>query len=1044
MIVNRKTILKLNRILSIYSKNIFSAIDELELEFTKTFEHFRSCPTKDITWQPLKKNYKWGEAWQTMWLKTSFTVPADINSDKLYIKVDSGAVEVLLIVDNEYKGIFNIEREEGVRGIHHTRLMLKNPKPGESHNIALECYAGHPCVGTMPDDAREEKAFDPETFIRTFNNVTVCTKNQNIMGFVTELRILLQIAEQTGKDSFRGASIYKVLEGVFKTVPMQPTDYSKIEIEGFINIARTMMKPLLEMKNADSAPYVGMMGHSHMDTAWLWTVDETKRKCARTFSNTLNMMDEYPDYMFLQSAPLHLEMMEKEYPSIFEGIKKRIEEGRWEPNGGSWIEPDCNIPSGESFTRHFLYGQRYLKEKFDYRADTFWQPDVFGYSASIPQILKQCGIKNFLTTKLSWNEDNKFPYDTFNWSGIDGTSVFTHFNTTHNWTDPESLISQTEVIQHKDLQDGRFCAFGYGDGGGGPQFEMLEIAPYMKNIDSVPKTDYMTVSSFMDKLNNNGNEFPTWNGELYLELHRGTLTSFHKIKRLNRQAETLLRETEFLYSSMSVSNIEIKYPAKRIEELWKIVLLNQFHDILPGTSIPEVNIKAQQELEDCIKDIKELMGELEQQSGSGDIENYHVWNSWNWDRENNLQLSNIPTDLSPTDDTLEWQKTKTIEGKNKILINGFKLPSLSSKSISFKKDENKNSNKRSFYTYKNNTLETNLYTLKFSQFGAIESLIDIEADRELVAPGGLFNNIMFGEDIPALWDNWDIDVDQHMKMSALQPDQSWEIIEEGPLQIKLANKFKAGLTSYIDQHIIIYRDSKQIDFETVVDWKEDHKLLKTEFDLDIQVDKAKYEIQYGHLERFTHTNSPQDRSQFEVCNHQWSDLSEPNYGVALLNDCKYGVSNVGSKIGLSLLKSGTHPDPSADRGIHVFTYSLLPHNCSFSTKSVIRPARELNTPLTVFKSESTQETFNSLFEIDKENILLEAIKQSEDGTGSIIRLFETEKSKTTCTIKFSNKPVKVYLCNMLEEIEEEIEVDNNSVIALNFHGFGIRSLKVIW
>lgn len=1045
MIVNKKTIIKLDRILSIYNTLIFEPVNSVKLEYAKTFEHFRSCPDDKLTWKPLNNKTKWGEPWQTMWLRGRFQVPENIDDPKLYIQVDTGAVEVLLIVDNQYKGIFNIEKEEGARGLHHTRLMLNNSVPGERHDIALECYAGHPCVGTMPDDEREPMATLTQTYIREFNHVTVCRKRQYIMDFVSELKILLQIAEKTGSNSFRGSSIYSSLQDIFKLVPMQPADYSDLEIEEVIKQARLIIKPQLDMKASDSSPFVGIIGHSHMDTAWLWTVDETRRKCARTFSNSLNMMDEYPDYMFLQSVPLHLEMMEKEYPSIFEDIKKRIKEGRWEPNGGSWIEPDCNIPSGESLTRHFLYGQKYLKEKFNYRADTFWQPDVFGYSASIPQILEQCGIKNFLTTKLSWNEETKFPYDTFNWSGIDGTEVFTHFNTTHNWPDPDSLISQTDEIQHKDVQKGRFCAFGYGDGGGGPQFEMLEIAPYMKNIEGVPKTTYTTVSSFMKKLEDSSNKFPTWIGELYLELHRGTLTSMHDIKKMNRQAEILLREAEYLYTYNSILSDDTKYPSARLEELWKVLLLNQFHDILPGTSIPEVNVKAKEELKECISNTMELINRLK----SNIIINpkrqqFQIWNSRGWDRNGLINLKTIPNNMVPDDKKLIWQKTKTLNGEKNILIDGLSINALGSIITPFIENINDTNSPVCFYTYKNNTLVTNLYKIHFNNLGAIDSLIDIEENRELVTINSSINNLVLGEDIPALWDNWDIDIDQNIKMEPLKSNNQWEIVEEGPLMIRLKNSYKAGFKSKIDQNIIIYKDTKQIDFETIVDWNDNHKLLKAEFDLDIQVDRAKYEIQYGHLERNLHTNLQQDRVQFEVCNHQWSDMSEPNYGVALLNDCKYGVSNIGSKMGLSLLKSGTHPDPSADVGVHSFTYSLLPHNSRFSTKDVIRPARELNSPLTVFPVHYKIKDTPSLIKIAKENILLESIKQSEDGTGTIIRLYEAEKSKTNCKIKFVKKPQNVYICNMLEEISSELEIANDDSVIIDFHGFGIKSLKIIW
>ena len=634
MLVNRKTIFKLNRLLDIYNDQVFEPIETLDLESHTTLEHYRHCPDNTLEWSAIEAGKQWGEAWQTMWLKGSFTVPDHLKNQNLYLQAKTGAVEALLLVDGIHNGLFNKDSDHGVQGFHHTRLALRNCTAGSVHEVSLECYAGHAIVGVMPFDPREKTYNDSDQFNRTYEYVRVCRKRQYIMDFVTQLRILLQIAESSGSDSFRGASIYGILEELFLIMPQQPSDYSEKEIGKLIEKALNLMKPLLEQRSCGSAPYAAIIGHSHMDTAWLWTVDETKRKCARTFSNSLNLMDEYPDYMFLQSSPYHLEMMRKDYPEIFDRIKKRIDEGRWEPNGGSWIEPDCNIPSGESLSRHFLYGQKYLKEHFNYKADTFWQPDVFGYSASIPQVLKQCGIDYFLTTKLSWNEETRFPYDSFYWEGLDGSNVLTHFNTTHCWPDPKALISQTEDIQHKDIQHKdiqkeRFCAFGYGDGGG-PLFEMIETAPYLKDLDGVPRTEYSTVSNFMSGLEEENRKFPSWKGELYLELHRGTLTSFHDIKKMNRKVETLLREAEFLYSIHSMNNNAVEYPAELLELYWKVLLLNQFHDILPGTSIPEVNVKALEEMQKCQKDVMNLIGEL----GSGKRDKtYSVWNSLNWPRK---------------------------------------------------------------------------------------------------------------------------------------------------------------------------------------------------------------------------------------------------------------------------------------------------------------------------------------------------------------------------------------------------------------------------
>ena len=353
-------------------------------------------------------------------------------------------------------------------------------------------------------------------------------------------------------------------------------------------------------------------------------------------------------------------------------------------------------------------------------------------------------------------------------------------------------------------------------------------------------------------------------------------------------------------------------------------------------------------------------------------------------------------------------------GETLLVVSGLEVPGVGSAVLKLTEDNKERKESKAFFSYEDNTLETPHYHLHFGSSGAIISLVEKSSGRDLVAMNGSLNNLLIGEDIPARWDNWDIDMDQKLKMQAVHSESKWEIVYEGPLQVRLKNKYKVGKDSSIEQHMVLHRDSLQIDFETRVDWKENHKLLKAEFDLNVQVDRARHEIQYGHLKRDTHDNLPQDRARFEVCNHQWSDLSEPHFGVALLNDCKYGISCNGSNMRLSLLKSGTHPDPSADRGIHSFTYSLLPHNKGFSTAEVIRPARELNTELTALEASEETPALPSLFTINRNNFLLESIKRAEDGDGYIVRLFETEKSYTDCLLKFNRKILKIDECNMLE------------------------------
>ena len=619
----------------------------------------------------------------------------------------------------------------------------------------------------------------------------------------------------------------------------------------------------------------------------------------------------------------------------------------------------------------------------------------------------------------------------------------THFNTTHNWPDPQSLITQTREIQHKDIQTSRYCSFGYGDGGGGPLYEMLETAPYMKDIDGVPKTEYALVSDFMEELGQE-KQLPLWKGELYLELHRGTLTSLHNIKKMNRNIEIQLREGEFLSSVFYTRDNQGTYPGAQWEKHWKLLLKNQFHDILPGTSITPVNETAIKELQELTVNIKDLFSKIG--SSCADRESsfdYRIWNSQGWERTGLLLLDGIPSELNPSDETLEWQRIKDVNDKYQLAVKGIEIPCLGSTILSMKKNEKPAKISDSFYSFKDNKLETSNFILVFGKRGEITSLWDKIAEREMVAEGEALG-LQLGEDIPTMWDNWDIDIDQSMKMELMEAQEAWTIVQDGPLQVRLANSFLTPKGTLIKQHIVLFRDQRQVEFDTRIDWKDTHKLLKAYFPLNVQTDRAKFEIQYGHLERGTHDNLSQDRSQFEVCNHQWTDLSEEGYGVSLLNDSNYGISVRGSFMGLSLIKSGTHPDPTADRGLHSIRYALCPHEGGFSTISTLRPAREFNIPLTVLPSEADSSRIQPLLSIESDNIVLESVKEAEDGQGSIVRLYESEKKRTVSTLFFERKPAEIWDCNMLEENSEPLEMDDEGRVKLKFHGFQVRTLRLIW
>ena len=1023
MITDKKIPNKLERIAERYVPYCFEPIAEVLVDYAQTREHFRDLPSRSdgLTWKRARRGTRWGGPWVSAWFRGRVKLPSGCRGRRVFVRASTGAHEALFLVDGEHRGAFDAE--------HPVVMMTGRGVAGRSYQIAIEAHAGSPCVGTQPGDTWTSD------FKHTFEKVEVLLPRNDVIAFVFDLKVLLQLAGALDENSLRRNRILAGLSDVHRLVAAMPDERPEENWRNALAEARPLMRPLLAARNGDTAPFIGVIGHSHIDTAWLWTLAEAERKCARTFSSMLNLMEQYPDFVFLQSAPYHTDVVRRKYPGIFRRIMKRVAEGRWEPNGAAWIEMDCNIPSGESFVRQFLLGQAATQKWFGYKSDTFWQPDVFGYSAALPQILRSCGVEFFLTTKISENDTTRFPHDTFHWQGIDGSTVLAHFNEIHCWPDPKTLAAQWQNVQHKDVQDRRLSAIGFGDGGGGPQYEMFEFAQRVKDLEGCPRTAYTTLSDFMRGVRDELRNLPTWVGELYLELHRGTLTSIAGVKRANRQAEIALRDAEFVWTLAALSGR--RYPGKRLLEQWKVLLLNQFHDILPGSSIPQVNDQSIEELNGCVKAVRALTGEgLKAIGGRSSPSTCQVLNTLSWDRGGELVLHNVGPGLVPASSELICQRVKDVQGRDLLVVDGLKVPALGASTLELKRGRRRG---RSPFSVGPHTVQTPHARVRFDRAGRIVSFVDKRSGRQLVKTGGAFNTFWIGEDVPEAWDNWDIDFDQRFKMAAEQRLISRKVVTDGPLQLRLRSEYKLGDASHLVQDMVFHATTARVDFETVVQWSELHKLLKTGFTIDVLSDRARHEIQYGHVERPTHRNQMPDRAQFEVSNHKWTDLSENRFGVALLNDSKYGISVDGSDVRLTLLKSGRAPDPRGDPGTHVFAYALLPHDGGFSAQTVVRPAYEFN--IAPLVRPGAKGAVESLLRVDAPNVIVEAIKWSEDGEGFIVRLYETERSGTDATIEFGPAAATVSETNMLEEDGRPLKLTANRVRA-RFRPFEIKTLRV--
>lgn len=772
------------------------------------------------------------------------------------------------------------------------------------------------------------------------------------------------------------------------------------------------------------------IGHTHIDVAWLWTLAQTREKVQRSFSTVVALMKKYPEYKFMSSQAQLYKYLKEECPELYEDVKTLVKAGRWEVEGAMWVEADCNLSSGESLVRQVLYGKNFFKEEFGVDSKVLWLPDVFGYSAALPQILTKSGVDKFVTSKIGWNETNRVPYDTFWWKGIDGTDIFAYFmtaqdkhrgvptatNCTYNAKlNPSQLQGGYDRYAQKDINNDIMITFGYGDGGGGPVRKDLEYYNILKKgVTAVPKAKMEFAGSMLERVKKRAEKnpkTPTWQGELYLEYHRGTYTSQAKNKRSNRKSEFLFEKAETLATMNEVLNNK-KYPAKELHDGWETILLNQFHDIIPGSSIKEVYDVSSKQYEQL-----RIAGEEISSKAYEDI------------------ISNVNTDggiIVFNPNSFKGDGTVRIDGKTctvkDIPAKGYKVIKKPQPSGSVVTGEN--------------SIENDFFRLVFDEKGTLTEIFDKRNSREVLKKNARGNVITAYEDFPRDYDNWE--------MSNYYTDKSWEVdkvrsvkqIKDGAragLEIK-----KTFLSSTLIQKVWLYDDIDRIDFETYIDWKESHIILKTAFPVDINTDKATYDIQFGCVERPTHFNTSWDAAKFEVCAHKYADLSEYGYGVSLINDCKYGHAIHDSVMTLTMLKCGTYPDPTADKCEHYFTYSLYPHADDYRQAGTIQKAYELNNPMTAFKIKKQSGKLSDEYSFiapENENVVIETVKKAEDGDGIIVRMYESFNKRTSTVIHTGFDFEKVTLCDMMENDIKTIKTKERS-IPITLKPFEIVTIKI--
>ena len=1025
--------------------DLYEPLGYVEWKGACTHQQLTLQEAETLPLEPMPQGTVWGTSWDYCWLFGTVTLPRQAEGKRIVMWLNPGG-EATLFVNGRP---FGTRRAPWVKEPYHfveDNTLSHEAKAGDTYRIAAEvCAAGYfpvvPGYGeatgpVLPGSFQDPKQEGKRTAVEVSTYGIWHEEAYQLLMDVETLNHLLDVVDE---DSLRASKIADALEEFTRIV-----DFEQAR-EGRLNDyrrARIALKPVLQANNGSTAPVFYAVGNAHLDLAWLWPMTETYRKTARTFAAQLRHLEEYPDYYFLQSQPASYEMCRKYYPELFERVKKAIKGGRWLADGAMWVEPDTNMAGGEALIRQVLYGKKYFREELGVDSQLLWLPDTFGYSAVLPQILKKSGVKYLVTQKIFWsyNEGEQFPYHYFTWKGMDGSEVTSFLPTSYTYdTTPETLHTVWKKrVQKRDL-NAFLLPFGYGDGGGGPSRDHIEYLEREKDLEGLPKVKMAGPVEFFRDMEAMGGPTQTYTGELYFSAHRGVFTSQAAVKYYNRKNELLLREAELWNSlAMTVSSHPYAYPAEELEKAWKTVLLHQFHDILPGSGIGRV-------YEDAVREHKkvETAGELwvgraldsltEGGCQSGSVS---IFQSLSWDRTGVISLPaafargavladgrHIPVQKTDND----VLALVTVPSMGAITLAPAPSDSHGDPMVSLKKEEG-------FWI-----LDNGIVRAAIDEMGQVVSFV--KGGREFAAAP--MNCLRMYKDIPRRYDAWDIDSNYGEFPVELETDVQVESLLDGGLrgELKVTRRLHE---SRMTQIIRLDAQSDTLVFDTAVDWKELHRLLKVEFPVDVETVEGINEIQFGYMKRPLHRSRQYDKDRFEVCNHRYTALCDESHGAAVLNDCKYGVSMSqkaagGSSVELTLLRASASPEMRADNRVHHFVYGFMAWEGSFLESPVVHRGYELNVPMRTAEGTAC---LPSPFRLDQENVILETVKAAEDGSGDLIlRLYESKHADTTVNLETRWDVERASICNMLEE-EEETLISGKSGLSLHMKPFEIKTLRI--
>ncbi len=1023
--------------------DFYQPLGTIEWNAYRTMEQLTREEVLQKEFVPVECGFTWGKEYEYCWFSGNFKIPDQAAGERVVLKLEPGG-ESCVFINGETFGTF---RASWVKQPHHffeDNTLLKCAQGGEVIEILMETYAGHyypECkdggcaTGPVLPGAYEDQAVEGERC-----RLGVCTYgiwNEDAYQLFMDVSTLHKLLEVLDETSLRAAHVADGLEQFTLTVDFEQerdgriADYKK---------ARKELQPLMAAVNGSTVPKFYAVGNAHLDLAWLWPVAETYRKTERTFAAQLRLIEEYPEYKFIQSQPAAYEMCRFYYPDLFAKIQEAAKKGQWIAEGAMWVEPDTNMAGGEALIRQLLYGKRYFKEYFDVDSQVLWLPDTFGYSAALPQILAGCNVKYLVTQKIFWsyNEGEQFPYHYFHWEGMDGTKIISFLPTSYTYdTDPVTLNETWgSRTQARDLE-AFLLPFGYGDGGGGPTRDHIEYALRQKDLEGGVKVKLSDPIEFFEDMEAMGKPQNTYVGELYFSAHRGTYTSQAMVKMYNRKCELALRETEIW--SVLAAEKGMGYPKEKLEILWKKLLLHQFHDILPGSSIGKVYQEAEPVYKEILGGCEKLIQDAQHALMEG-TDGISVFNSLGFDRK---AMVILPKDFGGAVRTADGSRVpicKSDAGIQALVT----LPAYGAVTLyaiegteeegHFQDPEDKVSVEIKENGY---WMENDQISVLVNKMGEISSFVLKSSGREFAAEP--MNHLQMYKDVPRMFDAWDTDSNYIRQEMDGPGNVVVKVLCDKGMKGEIKVSGTIGNSSY-EQIISLTARSRRVEISMTVDWKEQHRLLKAAFPVSVYAREGINEIQFGYVERPTHRSRLYDKERFEVCNHRYSALCDGSHGAAVLNDSKYGISMNENRLELSLLKAGCSPEMRADNGVHRFIYAFTAWEGSFADCDIVRQGYELNVSPALCRG--TIKTGNH-FRTDSENIMLETVKLAEDGSGDwIVRLYESQKAAVKAKIML---PVlegrKAFLCNMLEDKEEEIEV-NDCEITLLFRAFEVKTVRI--